>query len=75
MHDTNDGDYVLTNIRVMLSANTTSVCVDIHLVDDTIADANETFLVQVEQIVSSDDLVFGLNPEFTHITIVDTDGE
>ena len=70
-----DGDYALTEVRVMLSANLTSECVDIHLVNDEIVEANETFLAHVEQIVSSDDLVFGLSPEFTNITIVDNDGK
>jgi len=68
------GDYVRTNLRVMLNANATSQCVSITLVDDTIVEAAERFLVQVEQILSSDDLTFGLDPEFTEITIVDNDG-
>ena len=75
MESSLDGDYLLTAHRVMLSANKTSACVDIILVDDDIVEANETFLAQVEQVISSDDLVFGLNPEFTNITIVDNDGE
>ena len=60
---------------MLLSANVTSECVDIHLVDDEIVEANETFLAHVEQVISSDDLVFGLSPEFTNITIVDDDGK
>lgn len=63
-----------TNLRVMLSAVTTSQCVNITLVDDTIVETNETFLVQVEQVISSDDLTFGLDPEFTEVTILDNDG-
>lgn len=69
-----DGDYVRTIFRVMLSAITTSQCVNITTVDDTIVEAEEKFLVQVEQIISSDDLTFGLDPEFTEVTILDNDG-
>ena len=39
-----------------------------------IVEENEFFYVQVEQIVSSDDLRFPLNPEFTAVTIIDNDG-
>lgn len=63
-----------TNLRVMLSAMTTSQCVNIILLDDDIVEAEERFLVQVEQVISSDDLTFGLDPQFTEITILDNDG-
>ena len=64
----------MTNIRVQLSANTTFDCKEIVLINDTIVETEEVFQVQVEQVVSSDDLVFGLNPEFTEVYIVDNDG-
>ena len=42
--------------------------------NDTIVEEDEFFYVQVEQVVSSDDLRFSLNPEFTLITIIDNNG-
>ena len=64
----------MTNSRVQLSANTTFQCVEILLIDDTIVEIEEVFQIQVEQVVSSDDLVFGLNPEFAEVFIMDNDG-
>ena len=50
-------------------------CTNIELVDDTIVEIDEVFYVQVEQVRSSEDLVFPLNPEFMSITIIDDDGK
>ena len=69
-----DGDYSQTTERLQLTAQDTSHCTDITLVEDTVVEGNEFFLVQVEQIISSDDPVFGPNPEYTEIVIVDNDG-
>ena len=69
-----DGDYVRTQTRVSLNATNTSACVKIKLIDDNIVEMTEVFLVQVEQVISSDDLVFGLDPEYTEIKIIDNDG-
>ena len=65
----------MTGKRVSLSASLTSQCVTIDIIEDTIVEIDESFLAQVEQIVSSDDLRFPLNPEYTTITIIDDDGE
>ena len=46
----------------------------IQLLEDTIVEAAERFSVQVEQVISSSDLVFGLEPEFAVVTILDNDG-
>jgi hypothetical protein len=70
---TDDGDYSRTATRVSLNAIDTSSCVTIRLIDDSIVEIDERFLAQVEQIVSSDDLRFPLNPEYTTITIIDDD--
>lgn len=72
--DTRDGDYKRTSVRVTLNANDTSGCVSIILLNDTIVERTEMFLVQVEQTVSSDDPVFKLGVEFTTIWIIDDDG-
>lgn len=57
-----------------LSANITNRCIEIHLIDDTIVETDESFLVQVEQIISSDDVVSKLSTEFTEVTIINNDG-
>ena len=72
--DFNDGDYVRTQTRVSLNATNTSACVTIKLIDDDIVEMTEVFLVQVQQVISSDDLVFGFDPEYTEIKIIDNDG-
>ena len=72
---TNDGDYRRSSERVSLSQGTRSGCTTIDLIEDTIVEEDEIFLVQVEQIVSSDDLRFPLDPEFMEITIFDNDGK
>ena len=69
-----DGDYSLTSERVSITANITSRCIEMELINDTIVETDEVFLVQVEQIISSDDLVFTLSTEFTEVTIIDNDG-
>ena len=75
MAHTEDGDYSRTATRISLNHITTGQCVTIQLIEDDIVEIDETFLAQVEQIVSSDDLRFPLNPEYTLITIIDNDGE
>ena len=45
-----------------------------QLIEDTIVEIDEIFLVQLEQIVSSDDLIFKPNPEYLEVTIVNNDG-
>ena len=72
--DTEDGDYKRTSIRVIFNANVTSHCVPIILLNDTIEERTEMFLVQVEQAVSSDDPVFQLGVEFTEISIINNNG-
>ena len=72
--DTLDGDYKRTSTTVTLNANDTSGCVPITLLNDTIVETTEMFLVQVEQTVSSDVPVFELGIEFTEIRIIDDDG-
>ena len=69
-----DADYPVTAERVPLSAEITYQCVQIQLIEDTIVEIDESFLVQVEQIISSNDPIFGPNPEYTEITITDNDG-
>ena len=69
-----DGDYKRTSIRVTLNANNTIGCIPIILLNDTIEERTEMFLVQVEQAVSSDDPVFKLGIEFTEIRIINNDG-
>ena len=71
---TNDGDYTMTSRRVSLSAETTTQCVEIQLIEDTIVEMDELFLVQLEQILSSEDLVFKPDPEYIEVTITDNDG-
>ena len=70
-----DGDYSRTSTRISLNEIVTSRCVTVLLIDDDIVEIDESFLAQVEQIVSSDDLRFPLKPEYTPITIIDNDGE
>ena len=69
------GDYKRTSTRIALSEATRSDCTTIELIDDTIVEEDEIFLVQVEQVVSSNDLRFPLDPEFVGITIIDDDGK
>ena len=58
-----------------LTSNRTVACVTIELLEDDIVEVDEVFLVQVEQVRSSDDLLIGLSPEFTEITVIDNDGK
>ena len=69
------GDYIRISTRIALSDATQSDCTTIELIDDTIVEEDEIFLVQVEQVVSSDDLRFPLDPKFVGITIIDDDSE
>jgi hypothetical protein len=71
----NNGDYSRITERVPISADVPVRCAVIHLIEDTIVENNEFFLVQVEQIISSNDPVFGPNPEYSEIIITDNDGE
>ena len=64
----------MTSKRVSLSATTTTQCVEIQLIEDTIVEMDEFFLVQLEQILSSEDLIFKPDPEYIEVTIVDNDG-
>ena len=65
-----DGDYRRTQERVSLSAAVTSACITIDLVADSFVEIDEMFLVQVAQVRSSDDLLVGLDPEYTIVTII-----
>ena len=64
----------MTSRRVSLSAETTTQCVEIQLIEDAIVEMDEFFLVQLEQILSSEDLVFKPDPEYIEVTIADNDG-
>ena len=65
----------MTSERVSLSAETTTQCVEIQLIEDSIVEMDEFFLVQLEQILSSQDLVFKPDPEYIEVTIGDNDGK
>ena len=67
-------DYDSDSFRIALSASITSQCVNVQLLEDTIVETDERFSVQVEQVLSSSDLKFGLDPEFAVVTILDNDG-
>ena len=60
--------------RFPISADDIEECITILLIEDTIVETNEIFLVQLEQIVSSDDLIFKPNPEYVEVTIRNNDG-
>ena len=63
-----------TTERFALSAEYTEHCIQIQLIEDTIVEIDEIFLVQLEQIISSNDLVFKPNPEYLEVTIENNDG-
>lgn len=60
--------------RFALHADYTEHCINITLIEDTIVEIDEIFLVQLEQIVSFDDLIFKPNPEYLEVTIENNDG-
>ena len=65
----------MTTLRINLNSQNTDGCVLVQLIEDEIVEINETFYVQLEQVVSSDDLRFPLSPEYAVITIIDDDGK
>ena len=69
-----DEDYIKTAETIVLSAKITEKCFTILLIDDAIVEMNETFLVKLEQNVTSEDLIFRPNPEYTEVIIEDNDG-
>ena len=70
-----DGDYIKTAKTFVLSAEITEQCFRILLIDDAIVEMNEAFLVKLEQTITSEDLIFSPNPEYTEVIIEDNDGE
>lgn len=58
----------------MFSEKNVEHCTGIQLIEDTIVERNETFLVQLEQMNASVDLTFQPEPEYIEVTILDNDG-
>lgn len=65
-------DYIgLTQNEVLITSSPSSECLVVSVFEDTLVEADETFLVQ---LTTDDRAVSLVQPNFTEVTIINTDG-